>query len=74
MTELKPERISKDAMVFLLETPMILSMTDYAMNRAGTIRESEPLSFQPYFIAHLDEINADLKAAGKDELKKKSGQ
>ncbi|KAK0476471.1 homogentisate 1,2-dioxygenase [Armillaria novae-zelandiae] len=73
VVELKPERVTKDAMVLFLETPMILSMTDYAMNPAGTIIESEPLSFQPYFIAYLDEINADLKAAGKDELKKKSG-
>ncbi|KAK0476467.1 homogentisate 1,2-dioxygenase [Armillaria novae-zelandiae] len=72
VAELKPERVTKDAMLFALETPMMLSMTDYAMNRAGTVVESEPLSFSPDFIAHLDEINADLKAAGYDELKKKS--
>ncbi|PBL04154.1 homogentisate 1,2-dioxygenase [Armillaria gallica] len=70
--ELKPERISKGSMAIAIETPMILSMTDYAMNRAGTVVESEPLSFPPDFIAHLDEINADLKAAGYEELKKKS--
>ncbi|PBL04157.1 homogentisate 1,2-dioxygenase [Armillaria gallica] len=73
VAELKPERATKDAMLIVLETPMVLSMTDYAMNPAGTVTESEPLSFSPDFIAHLDEINADLKAAGKDELKKKSG-
>ncbi|KAG7444799.1 homogentisate 1,2-dioxygenase [Guyanagaster necrorhizus] len=73
IAELKPERISKDRMAIAFETPMVLSMTDYAMNRAGTVTESEPLSFPPDFIAHLDEINADLKAAGYDELKKKSG-
>ncbi|KAK0434287.1 homogentisate 1,2-dioxygenase [Armillaria borealis] len=73
VAELKPERISKGSMAIAIETPMILSMTDYAMNRAGTVVESEPLSFPPEFIAHLDEINADLKAAGYDELKKKSG-
>ncbi|KAK0493911.1 homogentisate 1,2-dioxygenase [Armillaria luteobubalina] len=73
VAELKPERISKGSMGVAVETPMILSMTDYAMNRAGTIVESEPLSFPPDFITHLDEINADLKAAGYDELKKKSG-
>ncbi|KAK0476460.1 homogentisate 1,2-dioxygenase [Armillaria novae-zelandiae] len=76
VAELKPERATKDAMLLVLETPMMLSMTDYAMNRAGTHSlepvESEPLSFSPDFIAHLDEINADLKAAGYDELKKKS--
>ncbi|KAK0476470.1 Homogentisate 1,2-dioxygenase [Armillaria novae-zelandiae] len=71
--ELKPERTSKDTMFLLLETPMILSITDYAMNQAGTVVESEPLSFQPYFITHLDEINTDLRAAGYDELKKRSG-
>ncbi|KAK0476454.1 homogentisate 1,2-dioxygenase [Armillaria novae-zelandiae] len=73
VAELKPERISKGSMAIAIETPMILSMTDYAMNRAGTVAESEPLSFPPDFISHLDEINADLKAAGYDELKKKSG-
>ncbi|SJK99679.1 related to homogentisate 1,2-dioxygenase [Armillaria ostoyae] len=73
VAELKPERISKGSMAIAIETPMILSMTDYAMNRAGTVTESEPLSFPPDFITHLDEINADLKAAGYDELKKKSG-
>ncbi|KAK0218300.1 homogentisate 1,2-dioxygenase [Armillaria nabsnona] len=73
VAELKPERATKDAMLIAFETPMVLTMTDYAMNPAGTVTESEPLSFPPDFIAHLDEINADLKAAGKDELKKKSG-
>ncbi|PBK67699.1 homogentisate 1,2-dioxygenase [Armillaria solidipes] len=73
VAELKPERISNGSMAIAIETPMILSMTDYAMNRAGTVTESEPLSFPPDFIAHLDEINADFKAAGYDELKKKSG-
>ncbi|KAK0193433.1 homogentisate 1,2-dioxygenase [Armillaria mellea] len=72
VAELKPERISKGSMGIAIETPMILLMTDYAMNRAGTVVESEPLSFPPDFIAHFDEINADLKAAGYDVLKKKS--
>ncbi|KAK0493910.1 homogentisate 1,2-dioxygenase [Armillaria luteobubalina] len=71
--ELKPERVFKDTLLIAFETPMILTMTDYAFNRAGKVTESEPLSFPPDFIAHLDEINADLKAAGYDELKKKSG-
>ncbi|KAK0470187.1 homogentisate 1,2-dioxygenase [Desarmillaria tabescens] len=88
VAELKPERVSKNSMgeytrryseyysqviAIAFETPMVLAMTDYAMNRAGTVRESEPLSFPPEFITHLDEINADLKAAGYEELKKKSG-
>ncbi|KAK0434288.1 homogentisate 1,2-dioxygenase [Armillaria borealis] len=70
--ELKPERVFKDTLLIGFETPMILTMTDYALNRAGTVTESEPLSFPPDFIARLEEINADLKAAGYDELKKKS--
>ncbi|KAK0493916.1 homogentisate 1,2-dioxygenase [Armillaria luteobubalina] len=73
VAQLKPELEMKDSMLLFLETPMVLSMTDYAMNRAGTVVESEPLSFPPDFIANLDEINADLKAAGYAELKKKSG-
>ncbi|KAK0470186.1 RmlC-like cupin domain-containing protein [Desarmillaria tabescens] len=72
VVELKPERTTKDSIGILSETPMVLTMTDYAMNRAGTVAESEPLSFPPDFIAHLDEINADLKAAGYEELKKRS--
>ncbi|KAK0214009.1 homogentisate 1,2-dioxygenase [Armillaria fumosa] len=71
--KLKPERVFKDTLLIAFETPMILTMTDYAFNGAGKVTESEPFSFPPDFIAHLDEINADLKAAGYDELKKKSG-
>ncbi|KAK0218303.1 homogentisate 1,2-dioxygenase [Armillaria nabsnona] len=70
--ELKPERIFKDTLLIAFETPM-LTMTDYAMNRAGTVTESEPLSFPPEFITRLEEINADLKVAGYDELRRKSG-
>ncbi|KAK0204455.1 homogentisate 1,2-dioxygenase [Desarmillaria ectypa] len=80
VAELKPERIYKNTMgkytnrhTIAFETPMVLTMTDYAMNQAGSVIESEPLSFPPEFIAHLDQINADLKAAGYEELKKKSG-
>ncbi|KAK0204456.1 homogentisate 1,2-dioxygenase-domain-containing protein [Desarmillaria ectypa] len=64
VAELKLERITKDTVE--------VRMTDYAMNRARTVAEFEPLS--PDFISHLDEINTDLEAAGYNELKKKFGR
>jgi homogentisate 1,2-dioxygenase len=75
---------------FMFETSMMLTITDFALNRSGKLHgkcqiakfiwtsnhldsfpEHEPKmwdNLKAQFMDHLDEINADLKAAGLPAL------
>lgn len=69
--ELLPEKISQGSLMIMFESSMPLTITDYAMNRSGVKHEHEPMmwdNLRANFMSHLDEINADLKAAGLPQL------
>ncbi|KAF8207020.1 homogentisate 1,2-dioxygenase [Mycena galopus ATCC 62051] len=69
--ELKPMRISEGTIAFMFESSMMFTMTDFAMKRSGKLHEHEPKmwdNLKARFISHLDEVNADLKAAGLPDL------
>ncbi|KAF9460311.1 homogentisate 1,2-dioxygenase [Collybia nuda] len=69
--DLAPRRVHEGTISFMLETSMMLTMTDYAMKRSGKLHEHEPKmwdNLKGQFLNHLDEINADLKAAGRPPL------
>jgi len=65
--ELKPIRVHEGTIAFMFETSMMLTITDYAMNRSGKLHEHEPKMWDDLkgqFMNHLDEINDELRAAG----------
>ncbi|KAI0322556.1 homogentisate 1,2-dioxygenase [Amylostereum chailletii] len=70
--DLQPMRVHEGTMAFMFESSMMLPLTDYAMKRSGKLHEHEPKMWddlKAQFMNHLDEVNADLKAAGRPELK-----
>lgn len=71
--ELKPMRIHEGTLAFMMESSMMLTLTDWAIKKTGKLHEHEPKmwdNLKGNFINHLDEINQDLKAAGLPELGK----
>jgi len=69
--DLQPMRISEGTIAFMFESSMMFTMTDFAMKRSGKLHEHEPKmwdNLKANFISHLDEVNADLKAAGLPDL------
>ncbi|KAJ7589973.1 homogentisate 1,2-dioxygenase [Mycena floridula] len=69
--ELKPMRVHEGTMAFMFESSMMFTMTDYAMKRSGKLHEHEPKMWDDLkgqFMNHLDQVNADLKAAGLPTL------
>ncbi|KAF8181308.1 homogentisate 1,2-dioxygenase [Pholiota molesta] len=71
--EQQPMRISEGTIAFMFESSMMFTITDYAMKRSGKLHEHEPKmwdNLKGQFVNHLEEINADLKAAGLPELGK----
>jgi homogentisate 1,2-dioxygenase len=69
--DLQPMRISEGTIAFMFESSMMFTMTDFAMKRSGKLHEHEPKMWddlKAHFISHLDEVNADLKAAGLPDL------
>ncbi|TFK73253.1 homogentisate 1,2-dioxygenase [Pluteus cervinus] len=65
--ELVPKRVHEGTLVFMFESSMIFTITDYAMNRSGKLHEHEPKmwdNLKAEFNNHLDEVNNNLKAAG----------
>ncbi|KAI0059248.1 homogentisate 1,2-dioxygenase [Artomyces pyxidatus] len=72
--ELGPMRIHEGTMAFMLESSLMLPLTDYAMKRSGKLHEHEPKMWddlKAQFLGHLDEVNADLRAAGIPEVQPK---
>ncbi|KAG5651332.1 hypothetical protein H0H81_009040 [Sphagnurus paluster] len=66
--ELKPGRILEGTLVFMFETSMMLSITDYAINRSREHRPEIWEGLKGHFLDHLDEINKDLELAGRPAL------
>ncbi|KAJ6549472.1 homogentisate 1,2-dioxygenase [Mycena sp. CBHHK59/15] len=69
--ELKPMRVHEGTIAFMFESSMMFTMTDFAMKRSGKLHEHEPKmwdNLKGEFINHLDQVNADLKAAGLPDL------
>jgi homogentisate 1,2-dioxygenase len=73
--ELVPMRVHEGTIAFMFESSMMLTLTDYAMKRSGKLHEHEPKmwdNLRGQFINHLDQVNADLTAAGLPKLGEKS--
>ncbi|KAL7279127.1 hypothetical protein ACG7TL_006967 [Trametes sanguinea] len=69
--ELGPMRVHEGTLAFMFETCMQVTITDYAMKRSGKLHEHEPKMWDDLkgqFVNHIDQINADLKAAGLPPL------
>ncbi|TFK81305.1 homogentisate 1,2-dioxygenase [Polyporus arcularius HHB13444] len=69
--ELQPMRVHEGTLAFMFESSMQVTITDYATKRSGKLHEHEPKmwdNLKGQFINHLDQINADLKAAGLPTL------
>ncbi|KAJ7163880.1 homogentisate 1,2-dioxygenase [Mycena crocata] len=69
--DLKPMRIHEGTIAFMFESSMMFTITDYAMKRSGKLHEHEPKMWDDLkgqFINHLDQVNADLRAAGLPDL------
>ncbi|KAF8960037.1 homogentisate 1,2-dioxygenase [Flammula alnicola] len=69
--ELVPTRAHEGTIAFMFESSMMFTITDYAMNRSGKLHQHEPKmwdNLKGQFLNHVEEINADLKAAGLPEL------
>ncbi|KAF9448570.1 RmlC-like cupin [Macrolepiota fuliginosa MF-IS2] len=71
-TNFCPHGLSYDVWkVFLIESGMTLTVTDYAINRCETKDEHNPKmwdNLKADLMNHLDEVNADLKTAGLPQL------
>ncbi|KAF7796016.1 hypothetical protein EIP86_007185 [Pleurotus ostreatoroseus] len=68
--DLVPMRIADGTLMAMFESSQMMVITDYAM-KAPTRAEHEPGMWNdltPNFLKHLDQINADLKAAGLPAL------
>jgi homogentisate 1,2-dioxygenase len=73
--ELGPMRVHESTIAFMFESSMMFTVTDYAMTRSGKLHEHEPKmwdNLKGQFMNHLDQVNADLKAAGLPNLGEKS--
>ncbi|KAJ7116560.1 homogentisate 1,2-dioxygenase [Mycena epipterygia] len=69
--DLQPMRIHEGTIAFMFESSMMFTITDFAMKRSGKLHEHEPKMWDDLkgqFINHLDQVNADLKAAGLPDL------
>jgi len=69
--DLKPMRVHDGVMVFMFETSMMLTITDYAMKLAHHHEPQMWDGLAANFLNHLDQINAERKAAGLTPLREK---
>ncbi|EMD34039.1 hypothetical protein CERSUDRAFT_117547 [Gelatoporia subvermispora B] len=66
-TDLGPMRVHEGTLAFMFESSMMVTLTDWAMKRTGKLHEHEPKMWDDLrgqFVNHIDQVNADLKAAG----------
>ncbi|KAJ5660987.1 uncharacterized protein N7484_000359 [Penicillium longicatenatum] len=65
--DLQPERVGEGAMAFMMHISSHVSLTEYALERSGKMQH-QPVEFwddfKGGFMDHLEEVNADLEAAG----------
>ncbi|KAF9069606.1 homogentisate 1,2-dioxygenase [Rhodocollybia butyracea] len=65
--ELKPERIHKNTLVFMFESSMSFTITDWAMKKSGQLHKHNPAmwdNLKGHFLNHLEEVEETLKRAG----------
>lgn len=70
-TELQPQRVNEGAMAFMMHISGHMFLTQYALQRTGTLHPKVAdfwEGFEGGFIDHIDEVNEDLKAAGLPSL------
>ncbi|KAH9945385.1 homogentisate 1,2-dioxygenase [Epithele typhae] len=69
--ELGPMRVHEGTLAFMFESSMQVTITDFGMKRTGKLHEHEPKMWDDLkgqFMNHIDQVNADLKAAGLPPL------
>ncbi|KIY48782.1 putative homogentisate 1,2-dioxygenase [Fistulina hepatica ATCC 64428] len=69
--ELKPTRVCENTIAFMFHISMKLGITDYALHRSGVLHASPADQWdnlKGHFMDHIEEINADLCAAGLPTL------
>ncbi|KAG6889012.1 hypothetical protein C0995_004480 [Termitomyces sp. Mi166 len=67
-SDLQPMRVHEGTIAFMFESSMMMTITDYAMYRSGKLHEHEPKMWddlKAQFMNHLEEVKAELKAAGQ---------
>ena len=74
--ELKNERIAEDTIAFMFHVSVPMLLTKWAVSGEGSksLNESpsnKTNSFKAHFLDHLEEIDADLRAAGLPPLQKR---
>jgi homogentisate 1,2-dioxygenase len=69
--DLQPQRVGEGAMAFMMHISSHVSLTEYALERSGKLQHQPDdfwNDFRGGFMDHLDEVNADLQAAGRPFL------
>ena len=64
--DLQPQRVNEGAMAFMMHISSHVSLTKYALERSGKLQDQPDDfwdDFQGGFMDHIDEVNADLRAA-----------
>jgi homogentisate 1,2-dioxygenase len=74
--ELKPERICEDTIAFMFHISVPMFITKWALKGEGpkSLHPSSPAqrdNMKAHFLDHIDEVNADLEAAGLPALGEK---
>ncbi|KAJ4480188.1 homogentisate 1,2-dioxygenase [Lentinula aciculospora] len=65
--ELRPTRVHENTLVFMFESSMMWTITDWAMKRSGKLHEHEPKmwdNLKGQFMNYLEEVEEDLRKAG----------
>ncbi|KAH8100772.1 homogentisate 1,2-dioxygenase [Cristinia sonorae] len=68
--ELTPQRVHEGTLAFMFESSMMFGITDFAM-KSDKLHEHEPGMWNDLknnFVEEIDQVNADLKAAGLPAL------
>ncbi|KAL2828678.1 homogentisate 1,2-dioxygenase [Aspergillus cavernicola] len=69
--KLQPQWVNEGAMAFMMHISSHVSLTEYALERSGKLQgQQDGLwdDLQGGFMDHLEDINADLQAAGRSGL------
>lgn len=69
--DLQPQRVGEGAMAFMMHISSHVSLTEYALERSGKLQHLPDNfwnDFRGGFMDHLNEVNADLQAAGRPGL------
>ncbi|KAG6897771.1 hypothetical protein C0993_007339, partial [Termitomyces sp. T159_Od127] len=65
-SDLAPMRVQEGTIMFMFESSMMLTITDYAMHRSGKLHEHEPKMWddlKAQFMNHLQEVKTSVETA-----------